>query len=104
MSWFQKTEKEASGAKSYAVASEIILNRLPELLHMYQHISTMCIDMVGRDEITIPDGGLHRHQITSLSLRSDMVLTGFTKSKTKSTKHLELKLLQPVYYCHHHTK
>ena len=57
-SWFQKTEKEASGAKSYAVASEIILNRLPELLHMYQHISTMCIDMVGRDEITIPDGGL----------------------------------------------
>jgi len=56
--WFQETEKIASGSKSYAVASETILRRLPDLLHMYQHISTMCIGIVGRQNINIPPTGL----------------------------------------------
>jgi hypothetical protein len=56
--WFQKTFVTASGAKSYAVASNIILQRLPELVEVYQRIATLCIDIVGEDSIQIPDSGL----------------------------------------------
>ena len=56
--WFQKTLVTASGAKSYAVASNVILQRLPELVEVYQRIATLCIDIVGKDSIQIPDSGL----------------------------------------------
>lgn len=56
--WFQETEKEASGAKSYVVASETILRRLPTLVTLYQRISTLCIDIVGADSMQIPEAGL----------------------------------------------
>jgi hypothetical protein len=57
--WFQKTEMKASGAKSYAVASSTILQRLPELVSIYQRISTLCIPIVGKDSIkNLPESGL----------------------------------------------
>ena len=56
--WFITTKADASGAKSYASASDIILQRLPALVAVYQRIATLCIDIVGKDSIQIPPAGL----------------------------------------------